>query len=449
MLLTKIKQRFIRTNFGSSPVKGIYHFKKETGNAKNRVHLRVEEDGKGLLMVNAAKAYHLNPTATIIAYGVLSGYSQDMIINLLRRTYDFGEFLPIDDINSFISTTELLINPEIECPNCLLDLETDLPFSNHPSAPYRMDIALTYQCNNDCTHCYNARSRKFPSLAKSDWFRVIDKLWDLGIPHIVFTGGEPTMHKDLPDLIAYAEKKGIITGINTNGIRLADENFLNQLVAVGLDHIQITLESHDALIHDAMVNHQGAWDLTVKGIKNVLKTNLYMMTNTTMLKTNYQQIPATLDFLAELGVPTTGLNALIFSGKGKEVGTGLSEKELAPLLEIAKQKTLENHQKLIWYTPTQYCRFNPVTSDLGVKGCSAALYNMCLEPNGDVLPCQSYYQPVGNILSDDWHSIWNHNLSQSLRNRNNLPEKCNSCDLLLECGGGCPLLHEQQTSLEL
>ena len=38
--------------------------------------------------------------------------------------------------------------------------------------------------------------------------------------------------------------------------------------------------------------------------------------------------------------------------------------------------------------------------DLGVKGCTAALYNMCVEPNGDVLPCQSYYHPLGNLLRD-------------------------------------------------
>ncbi len=190
-----------------------------------------------------------------------------------------------------------------------------------------------------------------------------------------------------------------------------------------------------------MVNYSGAWEETVTGIKNVLQKEVYMMTNTTMLKSNYMEIPQTLDFLAELGVPTVGLNALIYSGKGKDVGTGLSESQLSPLLEIAKEKTSSNNQKLIWYTPTHYCRFNPITHDLGVKGCSAALYNMCLEPNGDVLPCQSYYYPLGNILKNSWNSIWNHELSLKLRERKNLPQKCNQCELVQECGGGCPLSH--------
>jgi radical SAM protein with 4Fe4S-binding SPASM domain len=76
---------------------------------------------------------------------------------------------------------------------------------------------------------------------------------------------------------------------------------------------------------------------------------------------------------------------------------------------------------------------------LGVKGCTAALYNMCVEPDGSVLPCQSYYHSLGNILSDDWKDMWNHKLSIRLRERQDIPDKCTSCSLLSECGGGCPL----------
>ncbi|NLF49882.1 MAG: SPASM domain-containing protein, partial [Leptolinea sp.] len=60
-----------------------------------------------------------------------------------------------------------------------------------------------------------------------------------------------------------------------------------------------------------------------------------------------------------------------------------------------------------------------------------------------VIPCQSYYEPVGKILSDDWPSIWNHPLCVSLRERRNVPEACKECSMLLECGGGCPL-HQQE-----
>jgi radical SAM protein with 4Fe4S-binding SPASM domain len=173
------------------------------------------------------------------------------------------------------------------------------------------------------------------------------------------------------------------------------------------------------------------------------------MTNTTMLKTNVGSIPETLDFLAELGLQTIGLNALIYSGRGATVGTGLKESELTSLLQVARQKTETRGQRLIWYTPTQYCSFDPVQMDLGIKGCTAALYNMCVEPDGGVLPCQSYYHQLGNLLTSDWDLIWNHELAVRLRERKGLPEKCNGCLLLAECGGGCPLQFEAQGSLEM
>jgi radical SAM protein with 4Fe4S-binding SPASM domain len=137
------------------------------------------------------------------------------------------------------------------------------------------------------------------------------------------------------------------------------------------------------------------------------------------------------------------LNALIYSGRGKNVGTGLAESSLPPLLDLARQKTSVNNQRLIWYTPTQYCNFDPVQMELGVKGCTAALYNMCIEPDGSVIPCQSYYHSLGNMLKDPWESIWNHDLSVSLRERRNLPEKCHSCGLISQCGGGCPLVFSE------
>ncbi len=113
---------------------------------------------------------------------------------------------------------------------------------------------------------------------------------------------------------------------------------------------------------------------------------------------------------------------------------------MSTLLDVAAAKTHQHGQRLIWYTPTQYCEFDPTLHGLGVKGCTAALYSMCVEPNADVLPCQSYYQPLGNLLDDPWDGIWNHPLAQSLRERQQLAGKCSGCALLPACGGGCPLI---------
>jgi radical SAM protein with 4Fe4S-binding SPASM domain len=230
-----------------------------------------------------------------------------------------------------------------------------------------------------------------------------------------------------------------VTGLQTNGRRLRDRAYLDELLAAGLDHVQITLESHDPAIHDHMVGVEGAWQETVEGIRTVVDADIYMMTNTTMTTENVGGIQETIAFAASLGVPTFGCNSLIYSGAAVAVGNGIREGDLEPILERVKEATQEHHMRLIWYTPTQYCELDPVGMELGIKGCTAARYNMCVEPNGDVIPCQSYYVALGNILSDSWEAIWEHELARYLRNRDFMMAKCYDCPDQILCGGGCPL----------
>jgi len=440
VVLNAIKTRFKPSSSAhNSPSASLYHYVKEAEHEKSRIHLRIDPDGTGTLIVNANRVMHLNPTATFMAHLLLEEKSEQEILTAIKRRYRVKSTQAQTDLSAFRLQFSELLRPDGACPIHELDLEAVMPFSMRPSAPYRMDLALTYRCNNDCAHCYNARERDFPELHTENWKYILDQLWALGVPHIVFTGGEATLRNDLPELIAHAESNGQITGLNTNARRLADPKYVQQLVEAGLDHVQITVESCDEQIHDGMMCAKGAFRQTIQGLQNVLATRLYVMTNTTMLRTNVHKIPDTLDFLAGLGVPTIGLNALIYAGQGLSVGTGLHERELQPILDMAVQKTSEHGQRLIWYTPTQYCNFDPTQSNLGVKGCTAALYSMCIESNGDVLPCQSYYHALGNLLTDPWDTIWNHKLSVQLRERQGLPAKCAGCPVLSECGGGCPL----------
>jgi len=442
-------ESFTGTAEDSAKAPQLFHYELKTLTERSRVHLRIDPDGSGLLLINANRVVHLNPTAAFMTRLSLEKTPQDQALRTIQKTFQVPADQALSDYRQLSENLHELVRSEGACPIHELDLEVMAPFSAKPSAPYRMDLALTYRCNNDCAHCYNGRPRDFSEISTGRWKEILDRLWELGIPHVVFTGGEPTLRDDLPELIAHAEHNGQITGLNTNARRLSDAGFVDRLVSAGLDHVQITVESHDAAIHDSMVRARGAWRQTIAGLQNALETPLYVMTNTTMLKENSPTLQETLDFLAKLGVPTLGLNALIYAGHGKSVGTGLRERELPPLLDIARRHTERSGQRLIWYTPTQYCNFDPMQLELGVKGCTAALYNMCVEPDGGVIPCQSYYRQVGNILRDPWNAIWHHELSVSLRERKNVPDKCHACALLSECGGGCPLTWTQSELLQI
>lgn len=407
-----------------------------------RMHLRVEADLNGIFWLNGNESFYLNESACFFTWLILNQKSEREVKRLMRNRFgpnsvqaekDFQDFKPLmqDIFEGKAGADEL----------CESGIDLVTPFSKVPAAPYRMDLALTYGCNNHCPHCYNEPGRGKNALSFEQWKQVLDKLDEIAIPHVVFTGGEPTIVPYLPELVSYADRLGIVSGLNTNGRLLRNEPLTEKLKAASLDHVQVTLESVDPEIHDAMVGARGAWEETVAGIKMAVKHKIHINTNTTLLTHNAspEAIHKLSDFLSGLGVMTFGLNALIRSGKGKEVDSAISIDRLQELLNAAKSAADRNGQRLLWYTPTQYCYFDPVISGVGYKSCSAAKYSMCVEPDGNVLPCQSWYEPVGNILTDEWHTIWNHPLCLRLRNKEYMPALCGKCDSRELCTCGCPL----------
>jgi radical SAM protein with 4Fe4S-binding SPASM domain len=420
---------------------GIYHYQTPPDAAHQyRLHLRVERDGHGVLLINAARVLHLNQTAAEHARLLIENRTGEEAAREIARRYDVPAQTAMADFQTLQEAIVAIAEGGEEiCPVSYLEVERIDPMSAQLSAPYRMDLALTYRCQNDCPHCYVGRPKDFPEMATEEWKRVIDVCWEQGIPHLTFTGGEATLRPDLAALVQYAENVGLVTGLQTNGRRLQDRDTLDRLLVAGLDHVQITLESHDPAVHDRMVGAAGAWEETVAGIRAVVNADVYMMTNTTITTENVDGIEETIAFAASLGVPTFGCNSLIYSGAGVCVGSGIPEDELGPILERVKEATQAHHMRLIWYTPTQYCEFDPTGLELGIKGCTAARYNMAVEPNGDVLPCQSYYVSLGNILTAPWEAIWEHELARYLRNRDFMMEKCHNCPDQVLCGGGCPL----------
>jgi radical SAM protein with 4Fe4S-binding SPASM domain len=377
-----------------------------------RLHLRVEEDGRGTLVINAAKVLHLNQTAAEMAKLLVEETPTDEAAKEIARRYR----VPVDKARAdYVDLREriwTLARTDEVCPITYLDVERIDPFQTPSSAPYRMDLAL-------------------------------EKCWDVGIPHVTFTGGEATLVPYLRELIVHAEEIGLVTGLLTNGRRLSDRAYLDGLLSAGLDHIQVTIESHDEAIHDQMVCAPGAWKETVQGIRNSVDADIYLMTNTTLTDLNASTVEQTVDFIADLGVRTIACNGLIYAGKGRDVGIGIPEADLEPTLERVVARATARQLRLIWYTPTRYCEFNPLQHDLGVKGCSAARYNLAVEPNGDVLPCQSYFQPMGNILTDPWEAIWDSALAHFIRDRGWLSKECQSCPDVEICGGGCPLYAQE------
>jgi radical SAM protein with 4Fe4S-binding SPASM domain len=423
---------------------GLYHYRGQQDGQFFRLHLRIEPDARGVLVINASKILHLNQTAAELAKHIVEGDDASTAAEQMKRRYRGVKPEALEnDFNQLKQKIFALASSDDICPVTYLDINRIEPFETPVSAPYRMDLALTYKCNDACKHCYLPKDRMPNELTTQQWKQAMSNIWDIGIPHVCFTGGEATLRPDLVELIAFAEETGLVTGLLTNGRKLKDKKLVKQMAEAGLDHFQITLESHLASVHDKMVGKKGAFEDTVKGIKNAVASPVYTITNTTLTKLNAKGMDRTMEFVKKLGITTMACNGLIYSGQGASCGLGFKEAELTPLMERIRDKARKLDIKLIWYTPTQYCQLDPVNLELGVKTCTAARYNMCVEPDGSVIPCQSYFAPLGNILTDKWDKIWNAKPAVDLRNKAYLMAKCKGCQKLPLCGGGCPIYNTQ------
>ena len=138
-------------------------------------------------------------------------------------------------------------------------------------APHRMDLLVSamtvdgrWHCNQKCVHCYAAgqADAEEPELSTAQWKQILDRCRAIGVPQVTFTGGEPTMRGDLPELIEYG--RWFITRLNTNGVKLTPE-YCRSLREAALDSCQITFYSCDEAVHNRLVGGEH-WAQTVAGI---------------------------------------------------------------------------------------------------------------------------------------------------------------------------------------
>ncbi len=206
----------------------------------------LKQAGQGVMVINANTVLHLNHTATAFAYYFMQGLPEKEVLAKIRGMYHVNAETAKADYEKLVYTISTLAQTEKIDPVTFLEIEKEEPFTYQYSAPLRMDLALTFRCQNDCVHCYAGGPHETPELTTEQWKSAIDKLSDIGVFILTFTGGEPTLREDLPELLLYAQNKGMVTGLISNGRKLKDKAYVDMLEKSGLDFVQITFESHKA-----------------------------------------------------------------------------------------------------------------------------------------------------------------------------------------------------------
>ena len=383
-MFNKITEFFDRKFSPVKPVPaGIYQYTTpENADPPYKLHLRVEEDGEGILIINARTVLHLNRTAAEFAYHLVQGKQPDEIRALEAERFDADADQIGRDLEEFIGQINTLIATEDLDPVSYLNMERVAPYSGKLSAPDRLDCALTYRVSAGTAADAAPAERVSRELSTDEWKAVLDKVWSAGIPHLNFTGGEPTLRDDLADLIGHAEQLGIVTGLLTDGLRLADKKYAVSLLNKGLDHIMLLIQPE----------RKEFW----KALANLMPENIAVTAHITVTPENKGSVNDLLDKLSAQGVASISLSA--------------RDPSLAEELEAAIQHAAHLGMQPTWDLPVPYSDLHPVALEIQSaerdipKGAGHAwLY---VEPDGDVLPEQGVNRVLGNLLGDPWEKIW-------------------------------------------
>ncbi len=377
-IINRLADRFSKVQ--PLPV-GTHHLQTTQDEKPYRLHLRLRNDGSGLLILNASTVLHLNPTAAEYAFHFIKGTAPEAAAKQISTRYRISKVLALEDYVDFVDRIHTLIaTPDLD-PVSFLDFDLVAPHSADLTAPLRLDCALTYRLPANTQAEYAPTKRVDHELTTDEWLAILDKAWTVGIPHITFTGGEATLRDDLPVLINQAEKNGQVCGLLTDGMKLTDKKYLDTLLQTGLDHILFILQP----------DNEDSW----AALETIMPEDIFVTVHLTLNKNNAQNAEATLTRLAQINVQSLSLT--IVDDSLRDQYTALRNQ--AADLGLTLKSDL----------PVPYSADNPVsfeTLEDNIPDGAGKVW-LYVEPDGDVLPTQGQADKVlGNFLKDDWKKIY-------------------------------------------
>lgn len=399
-----------------------------------------------LLILRPNRIHFLNPTATDMLHTLYNQQPLNVsaLVSQTAARYGVTEAQVTQDLDQLLHSLSMILENKTYCaPSVQIT-----PFRSHQRKyPVLSEIAVTYRCQNRCFFCYASspeRGRIVPEMTTDDIKRVLDIILDdARVPTVSFTGGEPTVRADLPELIAYADGRGMRSNLITNGIRCADRPYVELLSRAGLKSAQVSVEAGDAAIHDAVVANPGAFEPTMAGVHNLKSAGIHTHTNTTINSQNRHALPSLIERLADMGQEYLSMNMVIRTG-GAVGSPDIGYSEIGDLVLALKEQAEQRGMRFVWYSPVPYCLFNPAAHGLGSQSCSAADGLLSIAPDGQVLPCSSFEKGIGNLLEEGFAAIWNRRTARYWRNKEFLPPGCTDCELAEICCGACPLYWDEQ-----
>jgi radical SAM protein with 4Fe4S-binding SPASM domain len=182
-------------------------------------------------------------------------------------------------------------------------------------------------------------------------------------------------------------------------------------------------------------------------VRALQEVGVSVHTNTTINRLNVESLLKMPAFVKELGLERFSMNLVI--PMRHDPAVNLTYTEVAPWIPRIQREARRCGVEFMWYSPTPICIFNPIQYHLGNKGCAACDGLLSVSPSGDVLPCSSWPEPVGNLLRDGFDHAWRSARACRLRGKAEAPGAFSGCEHFALCQGACPLYWREFGEREL
>lgn len=310
----------------------------------------------------------------------------------------------------------------------------------------------TRSCNLACVHCRAAADNvKYEGeLDTEASFRLLDQIAEVGKPIIILTGGEPLLRPDIFDIASYGTEKGLRMVMAPNGTMITEET-ARKMAESGIRRISISIDGCTKEIHDAFRGVPGAFEGAMNGIRLAKAAGIEFQINTTITKTNLDQIPKILALAESLGAVAHHIFLLVPTGRGKYiVDQEIDAKEYEETLNwfydqrdkvslqlkatcaphyyrILRQRAKEDGKKVT---------FESHGLDAVTRGCLAGTGFCFVSHTGIVQPCGFLHANCGDITKQTFKEVWEGSETfKSLRDFSSLSGKCGDCEYKAVCGG--------------
>ena len=268
---------------------------------------------------------------------------------------------------------------------------------------------ITNECNLKCLHCYTVENPG-SELHHAEVIEIIRKLQSLELQEINIAGREPTMRRDLPEIIRWCSRNNLRINVTTNGTVLRQEGFVS-LLQSGLNMLVFSLDGVSDATHDK-IRGKGNFQRTIAGISTCLdyvrkmRISTKIGVNCTLQKVNAQEISIMVDLCHSFGAHFLNINPVSFCGSAinvKEMLYLAPEEILSCWNKICEEcQSMKPDFKLYLGTSPMETKFLNAKYNLELPvihtTCSAGS-TLYIDPHGKALPC--YMLPsMANQISE-------------------------------------------------